>query len=50
VAAYADGSEVRYIRGWELPDGHWARGLGLNRNWTLGSDNILRPFKSTGPR
>ena len=42
VNAFADGSEVPYIHGWELPDGHWARGLGLDRDWTLGSDDVLR--------
>jgi hypothetical protein len=47
----ADGAEVRAIHAWELPDGHWARGLGLDRDWTLGSDDVLRPCEPPpGPR
>ena len=42
VDAFADGREVRHIHGWELPDGHWARALGLDRNWMLGTDDVLR--------
>ena len=45
VDALATGREVKAIHGWELPDGHWARKLGLDRDWTLGADNVLRPFE-----
>ena len=51
VAALTNGDEVRAIHGWELPEGHWARGLGLNRDWTLGADDVLRPYQPPpGPR
>ena len=42
VNALADGAEVRNIHGWELPPGHWARALGLQSDWTLGADDVLR--------
>ena len=51
VDALADGREVRGIHAWLLPDGHWARKLGLDRNWTLGADDVLREEISTpGPK
>lgn len=51
VDALANGAEVPGIHGWLLPDGHWARKLGLDRNWTLGADNVLREEISTpGPK
>ncbi len=45
VDALANGDEVRHIHGWLLPDGHWARRLGVNRDWTLGADDVLRPYE-----
>ncbi len=45
VAVVAEGREVPGIHRWELPEGHWARKLGLDRDWTLGADNVLRPWE-----
>ena len=42
VDALASGGEYR-CHGWELPDGHPARALGVQLDWVLGSDDILRP-------
>ena len=51
VDALAEGREVRGIHGWLLPDGHWARKLGLDRDWTLGADNVLREeISPPGPK
>lgn len=49
VNALADGDEVRSIHGWELPPGHWARALGLQSDWTLGADDVLREEISRAP-
>jgi hypothetical protein len=37
----ASGGEYR-CRAWELPDDHPARQLGMQRDWVLGSDDVLR--------
>jgi hypothetical protein len=31
------------VHGWELPDDHWARALGVDRSWTLTADDRLVP-------
>ena len=49
VDALANGLEVGHIHAWLLPDGHWARKLGLDRDWRLGADNVLRPEESSPP-
>ena len=46
VDALANGDAVPAVHGWELPEGHWARVLGMHRDWTLGADNVLRPFRA----
>ena len=42
VDALANGGEYR-LHGWQLPDGHWALVHGVNADWVLGSDDVLRP-------
>lgn len=42
VDALADGREYRF-HGWQLPDGHWALAHGVNADWVLDADDVLRP-------
>ena len=42
VDALAAGREVRGIHGWQLPAGHWALVHGINADWVLGADDVLR--------
>jgi hypothetical protein len=41
VDALASGAEYR-CHAWELPDDHPARALGVNTDFVLGADNVLR--------
>jgi hypothetical protein len=41
VEALASGAEYR-CHAWELPDGHWALVHGVNVDWVLDSDDVLR--------
>jgi hypothetical protein len=45
VDALANGDAYRF-HAWELPDDHPARGLGVNVDWVLGADDVLRPAES----
>jgi hypothetical protein len=42
VDALASGRQYR-CHAWELPAGHWALVRGVNADWVLGSDDVLRP-------
>ena len=44
VDALASGGEYR-CHGWELRDDHPARVLGVNTDFVLGADDVLRPYR-----
>jgi hypothetical protein len=41
VDALAGGEPYR-LHGYQLPDGHWALMHGVNADWILGGDDVLR--------
>jgi hypothetical protein len=45
VDALAGGQPYR-LHGFELPPGHWALVHGVNADWVLGGDDVLRPTSS----
>jgi hypothetical protein len=45
VDALAGGQPYR-LHGFELPPGYWALVHGVNADWVLGGDDVLRPTSS----
>ena len=41
--SWVSGGMPYRLRGYQLPLGHWALMHGVNADWILGGDDVLRP-------